>query len=248
MGAEIKTTFLSKEINYSIIVPVFNEEDSVLPLFYSLKEIMDGLGEKYEIIFVDDGSTDSTLKRLNDLSMLYNNTLRVIHFNFNKGQGKAMEEGFRNAEGKIIISMDGDLQNDPKDIPELIFKIKKGFDLVCGWRHVRCDTFIKKIKSKLGNYLQRKIIGLSLHDISCTMRAYRKEAIASITFQEKFSFSMLPYIISQTKNIKMTEVKICHHHRKLGKTKYKCFNTIFGTVFCFVKLFCIYGRNRKVRK
>lgn len=245
MVTEIKTTFFSEAINYSVIIPVFNEEDSILPLFYSLKKIMDELDEKYEIIFVDDGSSDSTLKRLNDLSILNHNTLRIIHFNFNKGQGKAVEEGFRNAKGEIIISMDGDLQNDPQDIPRLIFEIKHGFDLVCGWRYIRCDNFIKRIKSKFGNYLQRKITGLIVHDISCTMRAYRKEIVNDITLSGKFYFSLLPYIIFSKNNIKITEVKINHKPRKFGKTKYAHLNTICGTVFDFIRVFFTYKKLSK---
>jgi dolichol-phosphate mannosyltransferase len=147
-----------------------------------------------------------------------------------------MEEGFRNVKGKIVISMDGDLQNDPQDIPRLIFEINKGFDLVCGWRYVRCDTLIKKIKSRFGNYLQRKITGLNLHDISCTMRAYRKEIVDDITLNGKFYFSILPYIISSKKNIKITEVKINHDYRKFGKTKYVHLYTICGTTFDFIRV------------
>ncbi len=240
-----ETALLAKEMQYSIIIPVFNEEDSILPLFHTLKEIMDCLGERYEVIFIDDGSTDYSLKQLNELSKK-NDFLRIMHFNINRGQGKAMEEGFHNAKGRVIISMDSDLQNDPKDIPKLISELNKGYDLVCGWRHARSDAFMKKIKSRIGNFLQRKITGLNLHDMSCTMRAYKKEVIAGITLQEKFDFSILPYIISQTKNIKITEVKINHQYRKFGKTKYKCFNTIFGTVFCFIKLFYIYRNSEKV--
>lgn len=211
-----ETALLAEGIQYSIVIPVFNEEDSILPLFHSLKEVMGCLGEKYEVIFIDDGSTDSSLGQLNELS-LKNDFLRIVHFNINKGQGKAMEEGFHNAKGKVIISMDGDLQNDPEDIPKLISKLKEGFDFVCGWRYARSDIFIKKIKSRVGNLLQRKITGLNLHDISCTMRAYKKEAITGIVFQEKFDFSILPYIIAQTKNIKMAEIKIRSYYRKFGK-------------------------------
>jgi len=227
---------LSEQIEYSIVIAVFNEEDSVSPLFYSLKEIMDGLRDGYEIIFIDDGSTDSTLKRLNELSISHN-SLRVIHFNSNRGQGKAMEEGFRNVKGKIIISMDGDLQNNPEDILKLIFEIKNGFDLVCGWRYIRRDTFVKRIKSRIGNYLQRKITGLNLHDIGCAMRAYKKEIVDGLTFRGRFDHSILPCIVSKTKNIKITEVKISDTRRKFGKTKYGHLSTISGTVFDFIRLF-----------
>ena len=235
---------LSEQIEYSIVIAVFNEEYSISPLFYSLKEIMDGLGDRYEIIFIDDGSTDSTLIRLNELSILHN-SLRIIHFNLNRGQGKAMEEGFSNVKGKIIISMDGDLQNSPEDILKLIFEIKNGFDLVCGWRYIRRDNFVKRIKSNIGNYLQGKITGLNIHDIGCAMRAYRREIVSDITFHGKFDHSLLPYILSKTKNIKITEIKINDSYRKFGKTKYGHLSTILGTVFDFVRLYILLRKQNK---
>ncbi len=227
---------ISEEIKYSVVTPVFNEEESIIPLFYSLKKTMDSLKDRYEIIFINDGSIDSTVGRLNTI-LKKNNHVRIINFAVNRGQGKAIEEGFRNVKGKIIITLDGDLQNDPTDIPRLISKVNQGFDLVCGWRYARCDTLIKKVKSKIGNFLQRRITHINLHDISCTMRAYRKEIIVGITFKGKYDFSILPYIISKKTKIKMTEVKIEDNYRKFGKTKYKYLSTMLGTIYDYLRLF-----------
>lgn len=224
-----------EEIKYSVIIPVYNEQDAIPLLHSRLKQVMDGLRGKYEVIFIDDGSSDSSRIRLNELSKAHDN-IRIIHFDSNRGQGKAIEVGFRNAKGRIIITMDGDLQNDPSDIPNLLAKINMGFDVVCGWRAKRSDTLIKKIKSKIGNFLQRKITHLSLHDMSCTLRVYRKEMVVGITFKGKFDFSMLPYIISKRKKAKITEVKVEDNCRKFGKTKYKSFHTIFGTIYDYIRL------------
>lgn len=196
---------------------------------------MDGLKDEYEIIFINDGSKDSTLERLNALSSK-NKSLHIINLPVNKGRGKALEEGFRNAKGEIIITLDGDLQNDPADIPKLISTINLGFDLVCGWRFRRYDTMIKIIKSKIGNFLQRAITHIDIHDISCSMRAYRKEAITCIHFQTKYDFTLLPYIISKKPKVKITEVKIRDNRRRFGKTKYKHLPTIIGTVYAYLKL------------
>ena len=224
-----------EEIKYSVVVPIFNEQDTITLLYSCLKPVMDGLGEKYEAIFIDDGSNDSSLIRLNALSQTHKN-IRIIHFDSNRGQGKAIEDGFKNAKGRIIITIDGDLQNDPSDIPNLIAQINAGFDVVCGWRAGRSDTLFKKVKSKIGNFLQRKITHLSLHDMSCTLRVYRKEMVMGIVFQGKFDFSMLPYIISKRKQARIIEVRVKDNYRKFGKTKYKFFNTIFGTVCDYIRL------------
>lgn len=222
-------------MKYSIVIPVFNEQDSINPLFNSLREIMDSLSQDYEIIFINDGSTDDTLSRLNELKDV-NLKLRIINFAQNQGQGKAIEEGFRQARGELIITMDGDLQNDPSDIPKLISKINEGFDLVSGWRHARKDSLAKKVKSRVGNFFQRKITRLNLHDMSCTFRAYRREIISDITFKNKYDFSFLPYIISQKHRVRIAEVKIKHNPRKFGKTKYRVLECIVGTLYSYTRL------------
>ena len=226
---------MGEEISYSVIVPLYNEEDTVPSLYSGLKQVMDGAREKYEVIFIDDGSKDSTLIKLKELCKADKN-MRIIQFDVNRGQGKAMEEGFRNAQGSIIISMDGDMQNDPRDIPSLILGIKQGFDLACGWRYKRGDSFVKRIKSKIGNYLQRKITGLNIHDIGCAMRAYKREIVEGLTFQGRYDHSLLPYVISKTKKIKITEIRIRDNYRKFGETKYGHLSTAIGTIYDYIKL------------
>ncbi len=222
-------------MKYSVIIPVFNESDSVGFLISSLEGVLHSSGGEYEIIFVNDGSTDNTLDRLKVLAKA-NPQLKVINFKENQGQGRALEEGFRKASGDIVITMDGDLQNDPADISLFISRINEGYDLVCGWRYNRKDNFIKIIKSKIGNFLQRRITGLKIHDISCTFRACRRNILNDIAFSGKFDFSLLPYIIFQKHRVRITEVKIKHHQRRYGTTKYGVFHTITGTVCCYFKL------------
>lgn len=219
----------------SVIITVFNERDSVGLLISSLRGVLYSLRGEYEIIFVNDGSTDDTLERLGAIAKT-NPQLKVINFKENQGQGRALEEGFRQAAGEVVITMDGDLQNDPADIPLFILRINEGYDLVCGWRYNRKDNFIKIIKSKIANFFQRRITGLKLHDISCTFRAYRRDILNGIAFNGRFDFSLLPYIISQKHRVMITEVKIKHHQRRYGTTKYKVFPTIAGTVCCYFKL------------
>ena len=226
---------IPRESFTSIIVPLFNEEDCILPFYHLLKESMDGLGEKYEIIFINDGSTDSSLERMKVLSKDDSN-IRIIHFEHNLGQGKAIEEGFREAKGKVVVTIDGDLQNDPADIPRLLAQIHAGFDLVCGWRVKRGDTFFKKMKSKIGNFLQRIMTHLPLHDISCTLRAYRRQVVSDLHFNGPFDFSLLPFIITKKNKVKITEVKVKDNYRKFGKTKYKTLPTIVGTVRDYIRL------------
>jgi len=235
------------EVKYSVIIPVFNEEDSVEPLFNSLKQSMTSLGEEYEIIFINDGSTDETLNRLNVLKDTSPN-LRIVNFEENRGQGKAIEEGFRNSKGEIILTLDGDLQNDPQDIPKMVAKIDEGYDLVCGWRHNRKDNLIKKLKSKIGNFLQRKITKLGLHDMSCTFRAYRKNIVDNISLSGKYDFSLLPYVISQSHKVRIGEVKVRHNDRKFGATKYNALNTVLGTVYSYSQLVLKFKGSQKFKK
>jgi glycosyltransferase involved in cell wall biosynthesis len=220
----------------SIIVPAFNEESAVFPLAETIVRVMDSVNAPYELIFVDDGSTDTTYTRLQELSKLYQ-AIRVIRFNINQGQGKALEEGFRRAKGKIIITMDGDLQDAPVDIPRFIQEINNGYDLVCGWRHDRHDSAAKKIKSRIGNFLQRLITRVKLHDMSCTFRAYRSQITQGIVFSDWYAFCLLPYILlKKNREIKIAEVKITHHPRESGVSKYRFLHVLYGTIFAYLRL------------
>ena len=201
-----------KELDISIIIPVHNEEDNVTTLHSRLTTTLNSLGKSYEIIFVDDGSTDNTYARLLKL----NNT-KIIKFRKNFGQTAAWSAGFEHARGKIIITMDGDLQNDPEDIPALLHKLEEGYDVVSGWRIDRHDKFTKKLFSKFGNFFRRILLKDDIHDAGCSLKAYRRECFADFDlYGEMHRFI---HAILKWKGFKVGEVKVHHHQRIYGKTK-----------------------------
>ena len=205
-------------MDLSVIIPVYNEEENIKILNNKLRQALENLKKRYEIIFIDDCSQDSTLEILNELKKT-DNFLRIIHFNENLGQSEALNFGFKKAKGKIIISLDGDLQNDPIDIPDLLKKLNEGYDVVCGWRYNRKDSkIIKTIPSKIANRFVRKITGIKIHDISCTLRAYRANCVKDLTLF-KGGHRLIPTILSK-KGYKITEIKVKHNPRIYGKAKY----------------------------
>ncbi len=201
----------------SIVIPVFNEEQSLTPLYKGIKEAMEGLGRDYEIVFVDDGSTDATFDTLTDLHAIDNRVV-VVSFRRNFGQTAAIAAGFEYATRDIIITMDADLQNDPADIPGLLEKIE-GFDIVSGWRKRRKDPFLtRRLPSMIANRLISKVTGVPLHDYGCTLKAYRKEVIENVRlYGEMHRF--IPAIASWY-GASITEMETTHHPRKFGHSKY----------------------------
>ncbi|TAN61318.1 glycosyltransferase, partial [bacterium] len=201
----------------SIVIPVFEEEESLPHLYKSIKEVMDKVKNPYEIVFVDDGSKDNSLRVLEGLHKSDKNVV-VVAFRKNFGQTAAMAAGFEYAKGDIIITMDADMQNDPTDIPKLIEKIKDS-DVVSGWRKNRKDPFIsRKLPSMLANGLISKVTGVKLHDYGCTLKAYRKEVIGNVRlYGEMHRF--IPALASWV-GATITEVETSHHPRKFGKSKY----------------------------
>ncbi len=204
-------------MDYSVIVPVYNEEGSVKELYPKLRQVMDSLKRPYELIFINDGSSDKTLEVLKDFRKK-GEYLTILDLRKNFGQSAAMKAGFDNASGKIIISMDGDMQNDPSDIPKLIGKIKEGYDVVSGWRHERKDPLSKKIPSKISNFLHRKATGVEIHDSGCSLKAYKKECLEGLELYGEMH-RYIPAMIAE-KGYKIGEVKVKHHPRVHGKSKY----------------------------
>lgn len=202
----------------SIVAPLYNEEDSVTLLYEAIKTAADSTGKSYEIIFADDGSKDKTFEIANDLALKDPN-LKIIKFRGNYGQTPAMAAGIDNAEGKIIITMDGDLQNDPGDIPLFIEKINEGYDLVVGWRHKRQDKLIsRKIPSKIANWIIGKVTGVPIKDNGCSLKAYRSEIIKKVPlYSEMHRF--IPAMASLT-GARVAEIKVRHHARQFGESKY----------------------------
>jgi len=207
----------------SVVVPLYNEEGNARELHKRIKDACQNLGKSFEIIFVDDGSTDGTAKDCEGLS-----PLKLIKFRKNFGQTAAFDAGIKEAQGEIVITMDGDLQNDPADIKLLLEEMDKGFDVVSGWRWQRKDTFMKKFFSRTANLLRKILIQDNIHDSGCSLKAYRRECFKGIDlFGEMHRF--IPAIL-QLEGYKVSEVKVSHHPRVRGKTKYNWRRGIKGFV------------------
>ena len=202
----------------SIIVPIYNESESVELLTKEILKVMNANNIYFELILVNDGSNDSTLQILNKLSLNIEE-LKVLNLRKNYGQTAAMAAGFDYTNGEIIISLDGDLQNDPNDIPKLIQTIKEGYDLVCGWRFERKDKLIsRRIPSKIANKLIGFVTGINLHDYGCSLKAFRKEIVKDIKLYGELH-RFLP-ILANIEGAKIKEIKVNHRSRKYGTSKY----------------------------
>ncbi len=202
----------------SIVIPVYNEEDNVRPLFEKIQTVCETIGDAYEILFVDDGSEDETFNLLSELCK-QEPQLVVIRFEKNAGQTAAMAAGFEFARGERIISMDGDLQNDPIDMPRLLEKLDEGYDLVCGWRKNRQDKFLtRRVPSIIANWIIGKVTGVPIHDNGCSLKAYR----ASIIKQVPLYGEMHRFIpaMATVVGARIAEIVVSHHPRRFGKSKY----------------------------
>jgi len=202
----------------SVVVPVFNEEESVHLVYDNLRNVCDGMERYYEIIFVDDGSRDRTFGVLEEIHRV-DGRVKVVRFRKNYGQTAAMAAGFRAARGKIVISMDGDLQNDPADIPRLVARLEEGYDVVCGWRKDRKDKLIsRRIPSVIANWLIAKITGVPIHDNGCSLKAYRSEVIKRVALYSDLH-RFIPAMSTLT-GARIAEIVVRHHHRQFGMSKY----------------------------
>jgi len=207
----------NNNIEISIIVPLFNEEDSLNELHQKLTGVMKKLGKPYEIVYVDDGSTDESFSMLKKIHGQDKNA-RVFSFQRNYGKSAALSTGFKNARGDIVVTIDADLQDDPEEIVSLLNKLEEGYDLVSGWKQQRKDSFIKRSTSKLFNSVTGILTGLKIHDINCGLKAYRKKATAAIkVYGELHRF--IPALV-KIEGFKVGEVKVRHYPRKYGKTKF----------------------------
>ncbi|PIN86257.1 glycosyltransferase [Candidatus Woesearchaeota archaeon CG10_big_fil_rev_8_21_14_0_10_44_13] len=204
-------------MDISIIIPVYNEQDNVSLLHSELKKVLNSIKKSYEMIFVDDGSNDNTLKRLEELNRK-DKRIRVVSFARNFGKASALMAGFKESKGSIIFTMDGDLQDDPKEIPNFIKKIGEGYDLVNGWKFVRHDPLGKTMPSKFFNFLTRKITGVNVHDSNCGFKAYKRQVIQNIKIHGELH-RYIPSIV-RWKGFRVGEIKVEHHPRRYGKSKY----------------------------
>ena len=212
------------EPDVSVFLPVFNEEPNLRPLHAKLDEALKALGRSAEIVYVDDGSTDGSLKILREIAEL-DPRVRVVALRRNYGQTAAMAAGIDAARGKVLIPMDADLQNDPADITRLLDKLDDGYDVVSGWRKNRKDKMVtRKIPSMIANRLISWIGGVPLHDYGCSLKAYRRESLQDVRlYGEMHRF--IP-IYASWAGARVTEIPVEHHARTMGKSKYGLSRTV----------------------
>jgi glycosyltransferase involved in cell wall biosynthesis len=208
----------------SIVIPVHNESPNIKDLYDELTQVLGQYGRSYELLIVDDGSTDDSFEQLAALQAR-DSRLRVIRFRRNFGQTAAFAAGFAHARGRLVVTSDGDLQNDPRDIPAMVALIDQGHDIVCGWRKDRKDTFVnRRLPSMLANKLISWATGVELHDYGCSLKVFRAEVVKPLRlYGEMHRF--LPAIASQI-GVKIEEVVVNHRPRRAGTTKYGIGRTI----------------------
>jgi glycosyltransferase involved in cell wall biosynthesis len=205
-------------IRYSIVIPLYNEEHSIRTLYSRIVEAMEEFDEPYQIIFVDDGSRDRTYNIVSDICE-EDRRVVLIRLRKNFGQTAALKAGFDFARGEIIISMDGDLQHDPAEIPAFIAKLEEGYDIVSGWRYERQDNWLmRRVPSRVANWLLAKLSGLDLHDFGTTFKAYRQEAIKDLPLYGD-SHRFIPALASWS-GASIAEIPIKNIHRQNGKSNY----------------------------
>ncbi|MBM3962123.1 MAG: glycosyltransferase family 2 protein, partial [Planctomycetes bacterium] len=202
----------------SVVVPIFNERDNMAPLHDALTHALQLYGRSYEIVLVDDGSDDGTRDTLRELAAV-DPHLRIVLFRRNYGQTAAMAAGFRAARGRTIVSMDGDLQNDPADIGRLVDKLDDGFDVVCGWRRHRQDrTFSRLLPSRGANFLISRVTGARIHDTGCSLKAYRSWVVRSLHLYSDMHRFLAALGVGL--GARIAELPVRHHPRRAGRSKY----------------------------
>jgi glycosyltransferase involved in cell wall biosynthesis len=211
-------------LDISVVIPLYNEEESIPQLYETLTSVMTEYGRPYEIIIVDDGSRDSSFSLLKNLAR-EDHRLRVVRFRRNFGQTAAFAAGFDHARGEVVITMDADLQNDPRDVPKLMEKIDSGYDIVSGWRKDRQDRFLdRKLPSMIANRLISNVTDVQLHDYGCSLKAYRREVLKDVRLYGELH-RFIPALASQVGGT-VTEVPVNHYARQFGKSKYGISRTI----------------------
>jgi glycosyltransferase involved in cell wall biosynthesis len=211
-------------VTYSVVVPLYNEQESVPQLYVKIIDVMDAIGDPFEIVFVDDGSRDGTLRQLSEIARDDARVL-VVGLRRNFGQTAALKAGFDHCQGEIIISMDGDLQHDPAEIPKFIEKIKEGYDIVSGWRVARTDAWLtRRLPSRVANGIMAKLSRVELHDFGTTFKAYRREIISEINLYGELH-RFIPALASWA-GATIAEVPITNVPRKSGKSNYGISRTI----------------------
>jgi glycosyltransferase involved in cell wall biosynthesis len=217
-GIKTSEEVLSGSLEVSIVVPIYNEVESLLQLIEAIAQVLQENRLSYEIICVDDGSNDGSTEILSQLAR-DRSDLKAVILRRNYGQTPAMAAGFQYATGRVIATLDGDLQNDPADIPLLVAKLKEGYDLVSGWRkHRKDDALTRLLPSKIANWLIGRVTGVKLHDYGCSLKAYRAELVADMNLYGELH-RFLP-ALAYIEGARITELPVRHHARRFGTSKY----------------------------
>ena len=214
------------DLDLSIVIPVYNERDNLVPLEKKLEEELSKLHMSYEIILVDDGSMDGSPHIINSIKK-NNPRLKLIRFGSNHGQSAAFAAGFKAARGKIFVTLDADLQNNPADIPLLLKKMEE-FDVVCGWRFKRNDPWIKRVSSKIGNAVRNSLSQEEIADTGCSLKAFRRECFDDVKLF-KGMHRFFPTLMKM-EGFRVTQVKVSHHPRLHGESKYNIRNRLFSSL------------------
>lgn len=204
-------------MDISIVIPLFNEAASLTELYEQLTQVLSAGEQKYEIIFVDDGSRDDSFQVLERLHQR-DARVKIIRFRKNYGKAAALNEGFDHASGQFVFTLDADLQDDPREIPPMLARLNAGFDMISGWKKKRYDPLTKRLPSKLFNWTVSKAAGIRLHDFNCGLKAYRQEVVKSITLYGQLH-RFIP-MLAHWEGYRVGEIVVQHHPRKYGKTKY----------------------------
>jgi dolichol-phosphate mannosyltransferase len=204
----------------SIVVPAYNEEESLIPLAATIAETFASIGVSYELLFVDDGSRDNTARVLRELAAQQPEVC-ILRFRQNAGQSAALDAGFKRARGRVVVTLDADLQNDPRDIPRLL-EMLKDYDVVCGIRQGRQDTWLRQVSSTIANSIRRRILHDDIVDVGCSLRAYRRHCLASIKLYNGMH-RFLPVLL-QIEGFRIGQTPVRHHPRRHGRSKYNMRN------------------------
>ena len=210
----------AQKVAISFVIPVMNEERNVALLYEKLAQKLEELGQSYEIIFVDDGSTDGTFAEIKKLHDEHPGEVRVIRFRRNFGKTPALVAGFSRCRGEIVFTMDGDLQDDPEEIPQFLVKLDEGYDLVTGWKYPRLDPISKTFPSRVFNGMVSTLTGIHLHDINNGFKAYRREVIDDSNLKLYGEFHRFVPVMAHWRGYRVAEIKVRHHPRKYGVSKY----------------------------
>jgi glycosyltransferase involved in cell wall biosynthesis len=225
----------NRQIDLSVLIPLYNEKENLAPLYERLKKVLEELpGRSWEIIFVDDGSDDGSFEVLKTFAAA-DRRIRVIQFRRNFGKSAAMSAGFAIVQGAMVVTMDADLQDDPREIPAMLKLLDDGYDLVSGWRFQRQDRFIKKHTSRIYNRTTATLSGLKLHDFNCGLKAFRREAIEDVPLYGELH-RYIP-VLAHWKGYKVTELQVEHHARAFGRSKFGAYRFFAGFMDLFTVMF-----------